>query len=97
MRAMLCLSLTRKLIQRGTTMTANITSHFVSAAAAVTILCMASGLLVARVAQTGFANAAQFTPKSDHVSVFFDHEGTPLTGRRAWNAARAMGGPNWRP
>jgi hypothetical protein len=35
-------------------MTANITSRFV-AAAAVTILCMASGLLAARVAQTGFA------------------------------------------
>lgn len=46
-------------------MTANITSRFVSAAAAVTILCMASGLLAARVAQNGFANTAQFTPKSE--------------------------------
>jgi hypothetical protein len=78
-------------------MTANLTSHFVSAAAAVTILCIAAGLLVARAAQTGFVKPAQFTPKSNQVSVFFDHEGTPLTGRQAWNAARAMGGPNWRP
>jgi hypothetical protein len=71
MRAMLCLSITRKLIQRGTTMTAN-HRRFVFATATVTILCIASGLLVARAAHTGFAKAAQFTPKSDHVSVFFD-------------------------
>ena len=29
--------------------------------------------------------------------VFLDPDGSPLTGIRAWNAARAMGAPNWRP
>ena len=67
-------------------------------AAAAIVISTATAYLAAQ-GQSGFSNDK--TEKNHTLStqprLFFDHDGAPLTGRRAWNAARAMGGPDWRP
>jgi hypothetical protein len=68
------------------------------AAAAAIVIGTATAYLAAQ-GQRGFGNdkTEKITTLPTQPTLFFDHDGAPLTGRRAWNAARAMGGPNWRP
>ena len=49
-----------------------------------------------QMAQPGFAQT-QEPARSTVASGASDQNGAVLTGRQAWNAKRAMGGPNWRP
>ena len=63
-------------------------------AAAAIVISTATAYLAAQ-GQSGFTEKNHTL--STQPRLFFDHDGAPLTGRRAWNAARAMGGPDWRP
>jgi hypothetical protein len=63
-------------------------------AAAAAIVGMA--FAVTQMAQPGFAQTKGST-RSAVGSGAGDQNGAVLTGRQAWNAKRAMGGPNWRP
>jgi len=54
------------------------------------------GISFAFSAETNEHGSVVSTPSASS-QTFFDHDGKALTGIQAWNAARAMGAPNWRP